>query len=92
MKSGWVEQPNGDPTWPLDHYFNEGKRTTNWITEGVVKYHRTITTYMQSLMASGFAVRRLAEWAPTAEELVAHPEWAKEVHRPMFLIVSADAT
>ena len=80
------------PCWPLDGYFHEGQRVTNWITDGVVKYHRTVTTYMRCLLAANFTIRNFSEWAPTADDLERHPEWTSELHRPMFLIFGADAT
>ena len=87
----WITHPEGNPAWLLDGYFREGERTTNWITEGVVKYHRTMSTYLDCLLTSGFTVTRVCEWAPSTQDLQTHPEWANEIHRPMFLILRADA-
>jgi hypothetical protein len=56
---------------------------------GVVKYHRTVASYVNSLLAHGFQLVRLEEWGPTQAQIAAHPEWADEVHRPPFLLVSA---
>jgi hypothetical protein len=30
---------DGRTVWPLDQYLVEGRRETNWLAPGVVKYH-----------------------------------------------------
>ena len=62
---------------------------TDWITSGVVKYHRTVAGYVNALVAQGFQIMRLEEWAPSRKQIAEHPEWADEVHRPPFLLLSA---
>jgi ubiquinone/menaquinone biosynthesis C-methylase UbiE len=84
----WREE-KGSVVWPLDNYLLEGKRVTQWVTSGVVKYHRTTETYINTLLDNGFTLERLVEWGPNEAQLAAHPEWANELHRPMFLLVSA---
>ena len=76
-------------TEPGPDYLDEGPRTTDWLTEGVVKQHRTLATYLNLLIAAGFAIRRVEEWGPTREEIAAHPEWKIDHRRPSFLLVSA---
>jgi SAM-dependent methyltransferase len=86
----WKEE-SGRPFWPLDSYLREGRRVRNWITEGVIKYHRTIETYVNALVDNSFRLTRLIEWGPDAAQLAEHPEWERERDRPMFLIFAADA-
>jgi SAM-dependent methyltransferase len=76
-------------TEPGPDYLDEGPRTTDWLAEGVVKQHRTLATYLNLLIAAGFAIRRVEEWGPTREEIAAHPEWKIDHRRPSFLLVSA---
>jgi hypothetical protein len=45
----------------VDNYRPEGERRTKWFIDGVVKYHRTIETYVNGLIATGFTLRRLLE-------------------------------
>lgn len=80
---------DGVRRWPLDHYLVEGPRTLDWITAGVVKHHRTISTYLTVLLEAGFTIDHVEEWCPTAEQLTEHPSWADEMHRPSFLVVAA---
>jgi SAM-dependent methyltransferase len=86
---GWRTAPDGAKVWPINEYLLEGQRVTEWLTPGVVKYHRTVASYVNSLLAHGFQLVRLEEWGPTQAQIAAHPEWADEVHRPSFLLVSA---
>ena len=87
-KPEWVAH-DGRRIWPLDGYHREGPRTTDWIAPGVVKHHRTLATTLNTLIASGFALRHIEEWRPSEEQIAAHPDWAGELDRPTFLIVSA---
>lgn len=75
--------------WPLDAYLEEGPRSTNWLAQGVIKQHRTIGSYLNSLIQSGFTIERVEEWGPTAEQVAEQPEYALELQRPPFLLVAA---
>jgi SAM-dependent methyltransferase len=87
-KPGWVTDAQGRRTWPLDAYHDEGPRSTDWLAEGVIKQHRTIATYFGLLRDAGFSVSHVDEWAPTHEQVAAHPDWALERERPPFLIMA----
>jgi SAM-dependent methyltransferase len=84
-KPRWV-----DGAWPLDRYLAEGPRTTDWLAKGVVKQHRTVATYLNLLLETGFAIRRIEEWGPTETQIAAHPAWQCERDRPPFLLIAAD--
>ena len=86
---GFVTDAAGATTWPVNGYLREGQRTTNWLAPGVVKQHRTITTYVQSLLRAGFRLNDLIEWGPSPEQLAEVPEWNTELDRPYFLLVAA---
>jgi ubiquinone/menaquinone biosynthesis C-methylase UbiE len=86
---GWHTAPDGARVWPVNAYLLEGQRVTEWITPGVVKYHRTVASYVNSLLAHRFQLVRLDEWGPNHEQIAAYPEWADEVHRPPFLLLAA---
>ncbi len=85
---GWLNQ-EGRKMWPIDGYASEGPRITNWLAEGVVKQHRTLGTTLNGLIQSGFAIRHVQEWSPTAEEVAANPDLAEELERPMMVLISA---
>ncbi len=87
----WVIDDEGHRTWPLDGYLREGPRTTNWFAPGVVKQHRTVGTYVRTLLETGFALSHLEDWGPTDAELAAHPDWDPERDRPTFMLFAATA-
>jgi SAM-dependent methyltransferase len=87
--AGWKIDTEGRDTWPVDGYLAEGPRTTEWFTPGVVKYHRTMATTLNHLIAAGFAITHVEEFGPTLEQIAADPALAKERERPMFLLVAA---
>jgi len=86
---GWSVDPTGRKTWPIDGYLNEGARSTDWLTKGVIKQHRTIGTYLGLLLRGGFTIAHVEEWGPTDPQIAARPALADERQRPAFLLVSA---
>ena len=79
----------GRSVWALDGYLDEGPRITDWLAKGVVKHHRTLATWINTLVEVGFAISHVDEWGPTPEHIAAHPDWADDHQRPMFLLISA---
>ena len=85
----WIVDSEGRRTWPVDSYQIEGPRVTNWLSDGVVKQHRTLGTLLNLLIDTGFRLDHINEWGPTAKDLAALPSLADEVERPMLVIVAA---
>lgn len=75
--------------WPVDKYFTEGLRSANFLGEDVVKYHKTMTTYVNSLIKSGFEITGLVEPMPEENLLNTVPGMLDELRRPMMLLISA---
>ena len=75
--------------FPVDRYCEEGARTANCLGEDVVKYHRTLTTYLDGLLRRGFRLLRVVEPQPPARMLEL-PGMRDELRRPMMLLVSAE--
>jgi SAM-dependent methyltransferase len=86
---GWSTDAAGRQTWPVDHYLEEGPRSTDWLTKGVIKHHRTIGTYLGLLLQHGFTITHVEEWGPTNAQIAAKPTLAVERQRPAFLLVAA---
>ncbi len=40
--------------FPVDNYYYEGKRTAMFLEEKVTKYHRTLTTYLNTWNGNSF--------------------------------------
>lgn len=86
---GWSVDAAGRKTWPVDRYLDEGPRSTDWLTKGVIKQHRSIATYINVLLELQFAIARVEEWGPTDEQVASRPALADERQRPPFLLVAA---
>ena len=86
---GWARNAAGRQTWPIDGYLDEGPRSTDWLAKGVIKQHRTVATYINTLLSAGFSLSRVEEWGPTEQQIAARPEWADERQRPPFLLMAA---
>ena len=90
MNIGWYYDQDGKRAhWPVDRYFSEGKRTAVFLGEEVVKYHKTLTTYINSLLQTGFEICELIEPQPSEMMLDTIPEMQDELRRPMMLLISA---
>ena len=73
----------------MDDYASEGRRTGRWFVDGVVKYHRMLETYLNTLIASGLTIAAVTEPRAGAEVVRARPEFAVEGRRPPFLFVKS---
>lgn len=86
----WCYGPEGERLhWPVDDYQQEGPRRTQWLADDVVKYHRPLATYVNTLIDAGFCIARLSEPQPSPEMLSAQPDANDERRRPLFLLIAA---
>ncbi|KAI3396369.1 hypothetical protein diail_12259 [Diaporthe ilicicola] len=74
--------------WTVDSYFAEGVRSVDWIIDGVIKQHRTLTSYFEAMREAGFEVEKMDEWGATNQAGRKHPDWVEGVI-PRFLLVKA---
>ncbi|MDH5031973.1 class I SAM-dependent methyltransferase [Chryseobacterium cucumeris] len=87
----WIYDKNGEKIcWPVDRYFIEGKRNTTFLGENIIKYHRTLTSYLNILLKAGFKIKEVIEPQPGEEMLKEIPEMKEELRRPMMLLISAE--
>lgn len=85
----WYYDENGKILhFPVDNYYYEGKREAVFLGETVTKYHRTLTTYLDTLLQTGFRIRRIIEPQPP-EDMMDLPGMKEEMRRPMMMLVSA---
>ena len=75
--------------WPVDNYFIEVIRKSNFLGKDVMKYHKTLTTYIKGLLINGFEITNLIEPMPEESMLLCNTEMQDELRRPMMLIISA---
>jgi ubiquinone/menaquinone biosynthesis C-methylase UbiE len=87
---GWVKDASGHKLcWPVDRYSEEGKRESHWFIEGVIKYHRTVSTIINSLINTGFTIKAVMEPTGTDEDERIWPELKDIRRRPSFLIIKS---
>lgn len=89
-KQDWYYDENHHPLhWPVDNYFVEGKRNAVFLGEEVVKYHRTLTTYLNELLQAGFQIKGIVEPQPDEQMIATIAGMKDELRRPMMLLISA---
>lgn len=74
--------------FPVDRYYYEGKRDAIFLGEKVTKYHRTLTTYLNTLLVNDFVIEHIIEPQPP-QNMMDLPGMKDEMRRPMMLLVSA---
>ena len=88
--NGWEKDEEGNKLhWRFDDYGEEGIRKQTWFVDGVVKYHRTLATILNTLTDTGFSIHSLLEPAASKEAENLRPNLAEERRRPPFLMVKA---
>ena len=88
----WYYDENGNILhFPVDNYYYEGKREAMFLGEKVIKYHRTLTTYLETLLKNGFMIQHIIEPQPPAS-MMDIAGMKDEMRRPMMLLVSAKKT
>lgn len=75
--------------WPVDKYFTEGPRHATFLGESITKYHKTLTTYMNTCINTGFELKEIVEPQPAPHLLHSIPAMEDELRRPMMLLVAA---
>ncbi|KRL08411.1 SAM-dependent methyltransferase [Schleiferilactobacillus perolens DSM 12744] len=86
----WIKDQNGNTLyWPVDRYFDESSRETDFLDHKIKKYHRTMTTYLETLIKQGFRLTNVIEPQPPVEMQKESAEMRDELRRPMMLIVTA---
>src|SRR5215470_659848 len=88
MEPGWSLNASGRKSWALESYLEEGPRSTDWLAKGVIKQHRMLATYINTLLRNGFTLMHIEEWGPTPEQIAVRPALADERRRPPFLLLS----
>jgi SAM-dependent methyltransferase len=88
---GWSVGARGRRIWSIEGYLNEGVRSRDWLTKGVVKQHRTIGAYVNLLLGVGFELSYLEEWGPSEQQIAKWPALAEDRERPAWLLISARA-
>jgi len=84
----WIDTNEGK-VWPIAHYSQEGIRYYDWFVSGVQKYHRKISSVVNSLIKTGFNIKSIEEPEPTNDIIDKMPELVGHIERPSVLIIKA---
>ncbi|MFS0879708.1 class I SAM-dependent methyltransferase [Metabacillus niabensis] len=88
--NNWIIDEDGNKLhWGLDNYQEEGKREEHWYIEGVVKYHRTISTLINTLINSGLVLEKIIEPQAIPIGLEKMPKLEDEKRRPSIIVIKA---
>ncbi|WP_297635910.1 class I SAM-dependent methyltransferase [uncultured Clostridium sp.] len=88
-KQDWYYDEKGDKLhWPVDRYFSEGSRKAIFLGKEIVKYHKTLTTYINTLIKCGFEIKEIIEPIPSEKMLKECLDMKEELRRPMMLLIS----
>jgi len=88
LLKSWIDTKDGK-VWPIAHYSQEGIRYQDWFVSGVQKYHRKTSSIINSLIKSGFTIKKVDEPEPTNDVIDKRPELVGHIERPSVLIIKA---
>lgn len=90
MEDNWIYDSSGRRShYAMDHYHDEGIRERTWFVDGVVKYHRSMSTIINTLIAYDLTIEKMLEPLPDSEAIPKLPSLEKEHRRPSFLLIRA---
>ncbi len=84
----WTRDENGRKLHAnIANYGVEKEWESTWIVDHVKKYHRMLSTIINTLINNDFTIEKIVEPIPTADFLQMHPEYDDLLHKPDFLLV-----
>ena len=85
--NGWSkDEGNRKLHFKLDNYFDEGPREMRMFGGSVTNFHRTLSTYVDCFVESGFTVQRILEPKPSPEQVARCPDIDDNLRVPYFMI------
>lgn len=86
----WSKDPDGSILhYNLTNYSVPGERRTYWFVENVLKYHRSFSSIINSLIQAGFVIEKVLEPVPDEATMNQFPAYRKYCHKPDFLFIRA---
>ncbi len=92
LKDGnfWSEDDEGNILhYNLANYSELGERKTNWIVNDVIKYHRSFSSIINSIISAGLIIEKVVEPVPNESVMEKYPSYKKYYHKPDFLLIKA---
>ncbi|MGG4203773.1 class I SAM-dependent methyltransferase [Paenibacillus jamilae] len=89
-QSGWVKDETGKKLyWKVDQYFNEGpleQAIPYDQEEKFLYFHRTLSSYVQTIIEADLLLEGMIEPKPSAEILEQYPDYREDLNVSNFLI------
>lgn len=86
----WTKDENGKKLYAnISNYSIDGKRESRWFKDGVIKYHRTFSSIINTLIESGFCIEQMSEPIPSELVMNQYPDYLDNIHKPDFLLIRA---
>ena len=85
----WVENNNQIEYFCLSDYSISGRRDVSWIVKNVIKYHRTFSDILNSLITAGFKIDCIQESVVSGVIINTMTNYSRCIHVPDFLFVKS---
>jgi ubiquinone/menaquinone biosynthesis C-methylase UbiE len=87
-ESGWEKTKDGKKLhWNVDKYFYEGAYEQRLgDKENILFFHRTLTSYINTLIKIGFRLESIVEPKPSQEMLKKYPAFEEDLRCPDFIV------
>lgn len=86
----WISDPEGNKLyWPVSNYNDEGPRYETWFIEDVQKYHRTLSTIINTIIEKGFEIEKISESKADDELIKTDKKFLNGKNISNFLFIKA---
>ncbi len=89
-ESRWIKNEKGEKLyWKVDKYFDEGAYEQPWppdVKNGVLLFHRTLTSYFKTIKKVGFILEDLIEPKPSEDMIQKYPYFKDDLRMCHFLV------
>lgn len=70
----------------LDQYFDEGERHWEMLGVKFTNFHRSLSTYINCFINTGFVLNEIIEPTVTEDKLTEYPDLEDELRVPNFIV------
>ena len=86
----WICDPETKSRyWPVSNYNEEGERFEKWFIDNVKKYHRTLSTIINTIIKNNFKILEIAESRADDELISKEPKFLNGKNLAHFLFIKA---
>ena len=87
-ESGWERTDEGEKLfWKVDKYFHEDiYEQAMGGKEKILYFHRTLTSYVNAIIATGFSIESIVEPKPSEDMLKKYPSFAEDFRCADFMV------